>query len=111
MPAKVVESKTAGEEVFKTPLNRIGIIKVLEVDNKSSSDITITIQDVFKPSVTLNNPNPTEVTVNRFVITVKAGTFVNIDLKDGIEILGTCNVVGSADATDCKITVHYDFKY
>jgi len=111
MPSKVVESKTSGEEVFKTPLNRIGIVKVLEVDNKSSSDITITIQDVFKPSVTQNNPNPTEVTVNRFVITVKAGTFVNIDFKDGIEILGICSVVGSVDTSDCKITVHYDFKY
>ena len=111
MPSVVVEAKTSGEKVFETPLNRIGIIKVLEIDNKSASDITIIIQDIFTPSETVNNPTPTEITVTRKVVTVKAGTFVNIDLKDGIEILGTCKVVGSADRSDCKITVHYDFKY
>jgi hypothetical protein len=111
MPTEVVESKTAGEVVFTTPLNRIGVIKVLEIDNKTASDITITIQDVFTPSETQNNPNPSEVTENRLVVTVKAGEHKSLDLHDGIEILGTCKVTGTLDATDCKITISYAFKY
>jgi hypothetical protein len=111
MPTKVVESKTSGVEVFTTPLNRIGIIKGLEIDNKTDSDITVTIQDVFTPSPNNTNHNPSEVTKNRLVATVKAKEHKSIDLRDGIEIIGTCKVTGSLDASDCKITVNYEYKY
>ena len=80
------------------------------MDNQATSAITITIQDVFTPSASAGNPEPTEVTEIRKVITVEAGASYTEKLDGYIEILGACVVVASATDTACKITVGYDFE-
>ena len=108
MPSVVVEASTEGKTAFKVPANKIGKIKFLEIDNQSASGITITIQDIFTPTPSMGNPNPTEVTRTRKVITVGAGNSYSEKLDGTIEILGKCRVVCSTSDANCKITIGYE---
>jgi len=110
MPSVVVEADTGGKTVFEVPRNKIGKIKLLEIDNQSSSVITVTIQDVFTPSPSASNYNPTPVTKERKVITVANGETYTEKIDGNIEILGTCNVVASETDSACKITIGYEFE-
>ncbi|MHA1288832.1 MAG: hypothetical protein ACTSPB_15680 [Candidatus Thorarchaeota archaeon] len=110
MASVVVEADTSPKTAFTTPTNKIGKIKLLEIDNQSASDITITIQDVFTPTATAGNPSPSEVTVDRKVITVKTGESYTEKIDGYIEILGKCNVVANTADSTCKITIGYEFE-
>ena len=110
MPSVVVEANTTPQTAFSTPVNKIGKIKLLEIDNQSSSAITITIQDVFTPSPSASNTSPTPVTKERKVITIANGETYTEKIDGYIEILGECQVVASVTDSACKITVCYEFE-
>jgi len=104
----VLEAKTDPQIVFNTPLNKIGKIKYIQVDNQAGSSITITIQDKFLPTPSAGNPSPSEVTKDKKVITVGAGSTFKEKIE--IDILGTCLLVASATDSACKITILYEFE-
>lgn len=110
MPSIVVSSAVAGVTAFSTPINKISRIKFIEVDNQHTAAVTITINDIFMPTPSANNPSPTNVIKTRKVITVAAGGSYSERTDAAIEIIGLCQVVGSVDATACKITIAYDFE-
>lgn len=112
MASKIVQANTTAQEVFETPYDKIGKITFIEVDNRSSGSITITIQDVFTPFATDETPSPSATTVNRKKFTVSAGDSISIGKGDleGLKILGTCKVAASATSSDCDITVGYEFE-
>ncbi len=108
MPSVVVEANTEPQTAFNVPSNKIGKITFIEVNNQSATDVTITVEDVFTPTPSTNNPNPSEVTKERKILTVKAGDDVSWeDYSESIEILGTCKVVASVTDPNCKITIGY----
>ena len=110
MASVVVESATAGKTAFTTPTNKIGKITFLEIDNQHTADITITIRDTFTPTATAGNTSPTAVNKDRKVITVKTGESYTEKVDGYIEIIGTCTIIGSDDASACKITIGYEFE-
>ena len=108
MPTSVVTANTTAQTAFTVPTNKIGRITFIEVDNRHTADITITIQDTFTPTATVGNPSPSAVTVTRKKLTVRAGTDIAWDDEtESIEILGTCKVLASVTSTDCDITIGY----
>jgi len=109
MASKVVTASTSPQTVFVTPYDKIGKITFIEVDNRSTSAITITIKDTFTPFPTDETPSPTQQTIDRKVITVPAGGEYHYKTDGYIKILGTCTVVASVTDTACKITICYDF--
>lgn len=112
MASKIVQANTTAQEVFETPYDKIGKITFIEVDNRSSGSITITIQDVFTPFATDETPSPTEQTVNRKKLTVSASSSKSLgkDELEGLKILGTCKVVADTTSSDCDITIGYEFE-
>ena len=110
MASVVVEANTTAQTAFTVPENKIGKIVFLEIDNQSSSPITITIQDEFTPTPSAGNPSPTPVTRDRKVVTVANGEYYNEKFDASIEILGTCKVVASVTDSTCKITIGYKFE-
>jgi len=110
MASTVVTANTTAQTAFTVPSNKIGKITFLEIDNQGSSDITLTIQDVFTPTATASVPSPTEVTKDRKVITVAASGIYTEKIDGYIDIIGACKILGSATDTSCKITVGYEFE-
>jgi len=110
MPSKVVEANTTAQVVFVTPYDKIGKITMIEIDNQHTTDVTVTIQDVFTPNPTDETPSPTEQTIVRKVITAPAGGEYHYKTDGYIEILGTCQAVASATTSACKITICYEFE-
>ena len=110
MQTFVVDASTDPKTVFWSPSNKIGKIRLIEVDNQSSNKITIQIQDYFTPSPSVENPKPSEDMIVRKIITVSAGQTYTEKIDDGIEILGICKVVASVSDSNCKITIGYDLE-
>jgi len=110
MASVVVTANTTPQTAFTVPVNKIGKIKLLEIDNQEASAITITILDAFTPTPSASDPSPSPVTVTRKVVTVDAGGLYTEKLDGYIEILGVCQVVASAVGANCNITVCYDFE-
>ena len=105
-------ANTTAQTLFTTPDINIGKILVIEIINNSASDITITLNDVFTPSPSVNNPSPTETTEKVFEELVKAGATYKLELdkNKAIEVKGQLQAVANVTDTACKIRVLYDFE-
>lgn len=110
MPTKVVVLDESPKNAFITPLNRISVIETIEVTNNYTSDIVITVQDVFTPAPTESNSSPEEVVENRKIIKVAAGDDISINNLN-IEILGECLISSSATSTDINVTLTWKYTY
>jgi len=110
MASVVVSANTTPQTAFTVPPNKIGKIKLLEIDNQEASAITITLLDAFIPTPSIGNPTPAPVAVTRKVVTVPSGGYYTEKLDGYIEILGVCQVVANAVGVNCRITVCYDFE-
>lgn len=111
MPTKILQADTTPQEVFKTPYDKIGKIAFIRVDNRSANDVIVTVQDIFTPFPTDENPQPTEVTREVVKLTVKAGGSIDWqDKEKSVSILGTCKVVASVTSSDIDIVIGYNFE-
>lgn len=96
--------------VFSAAAQQLGTIKHIEIDNHSTNGATtIMVKDVFTPSPSVSNPNPSQVSLTRKVITVQQGG--HYDSRDlSIAIYGDCYISADRDDTDVSISIDYELE-
>lgn len=111
MPSITVQADTTGKTAFTVPLDKIGRISFIEIDNQSGSEEKIELKDKYTPDSTESTPSPTQQTPVLKQLTVAAGDDVSwTDENMTIEVFGQLDVIASVTDSSCIITVGFEYE-
>ncbi|GAI08160.1 unnamed protein product [marine sediment metagenome] len=114
MATKIVYAHTTVQELWAVHEHKKGHLLGLKVDNQYSAAEKIQLLDDFTTDAGYTSGGSAYAqavvsNLNRMQVTVPAGDCISLGEEDckGIEFLGRALALGSAIASNCKITAQY----
>jgi len=109
MPVIQVSASTTPVPAIVVHPSLIGKILSIEINNNTSSAVTVNLVDTFTPTPSAENPSPTQVNKPVRTITVPANDVITIQQLQ-IDVFGQLMVSASVDSTDVTISISYDIQ-
>ena len=109
MPVIQVSASTTPVPAIVVHPSLIGKILSIEINNNTSSAVTVNLVDTFTPTPSAVNPSPTQVNKPVRTITVPANDVITIQQLQ-IDVFGQLMVSASVDSTDVTISISYDIQ-
>ncbi|MEM1551569.1 MAG: hypothetical protein QXH03_02730 [Candidatus Bathyarchaeia archaeon] len=105
MPSGRVTAGTTPQTITTAPRNKKGRITTIQIENRHTAAVQVTIQDVFTPE----GGSQTTV-IKKTLVPVSSGERLTIDFSNPqIEFLGSLQAVADVTTANCEITVAYEW--
>jgi len=107
MASSRVTANTTAQDIVTAPKIRKGKIVSIEINNRHTAAVQVTLQDVYTPT-----GKTAKTVVKKTIVPIAAGASYDLIFgeKPVIEFMGTLQAVADVTTTACEIVVGYQWE-